>query len=115
MASPSHVCAGGCGSARSGASGEQRDAFDHITEGADWRRSSAMPAPASRRCWASRARHGSAEAIRCAAPPCPGSRPRIWRADPASGPAPSPALNMAGRRAATSSPATTCWWWTRRA
>jgi ATP-dependent exoDNAse (exonuclease V) alpha subunit len=95
-------------------SGEQRDAFDRITEGQGLASvigyagtgKSAMLGVA-REAW-------EREGYQVRARPCPGSRPRIWRGI-GHQLALSPALNMHGRRAATSFPAMTCWWWTRRA
>src|SRR3546814_451186 len=69
---------------------------------------SAMQAPGSRPCWAWRATNGSAPATRCAVPPCRGSRPRGWKADRASPRARSPASNISGGRAASSSGRATC-------
>jgi Ti-type conjugative transfer relaxase TraA len=66
-----------------------------------WRRWSAMPAPASRRCWGWRARRGRMPAIRCAARPCRGSRRRIWKAVRALPRGRSPASNISGIRAAS--------------
>jgi hypothetical protein len=61
-----------------GAVGEQRDAFDRITAGQGLA-SVIGYAGTGKSAMLGVARDGSAKAIRCAARPCPGSRPRIWR------------------------------------
>jgi Ti-type conjugative transfer relaxase TraA len=74
-----------------------------------WAWWSAMPARASRRCWAWRGRPGRTPAIASRAWRCLASPPRTWRVDRASPRAPSPAWNISGRRAASCWAPVTCW------
>jgi ATP-dependent exoDNAse (exonuclease V) alpha subunit len=96
-------------------SGEQRDAFDRITEGQGLASvigyagtgKSAMLGVA-REAW-------EREGYQVRGAALSGIAAENLEGDRASARALSPALNMHGRRAATSFPAMTCWWWTRRA
>ena len=77
--------------------------------GAIFRSWSAMPEPARAPCWAWRGGHGRRRVMRFAVSLFPASLRKISKADRALRPAPSPAWNMAGDRAAICSLRATFW------